>query len=732
MPATTTIPREQTPSTEQTDAASTVPSTADRPGFVQQCRDYVTPREHRLTEGERRALEAGDAAQLRWELRVDRSIKARRLPYLLSGATAATGILAWGVAESGVHPLIVAPVASAAVLATTAVIKLATRKVISEKWRRHVWMAGTVSALWVAISAIMPHPGLVLVMVGTLFVLQHVLSRKWRADHPLPMGATIDVITHAVTTPESDNDAIDDEVIKHYATAWENNIATPRGALPESWLTDGTSTEYAVRYTLQLVPGRQTIETVKSKIHEIASGLGPDSDDFIVERYPRKPGELKDSSKVKLTIVLKSPVEEPRFFAGPRLSMDPAGTRCSAVVGRYADGLGEAEWPLWNSGGMRNGLLIGSTRSGKSGVSVGLTVSARASGRINTIYVDPQAGMSSPGIAQRARIGIYGREAARRAIDVVEAIARDREDRGGINTKATSRKQMFADATSKFMPSTQQPGWLVIVDECDKIFSDPTQAALWSEFVSRCLKLGMSVLAITQYPGLTSFTLESLRSNLAQNYIALRTNGKTSGHLVPGLTKDPAELPDGMPGYGLFGGGERSDVPFRGDWLPEDDDADKLDDEPPWRLDAAMEAHTEPAPCPRDQAVVEALLGPADEDGYWTVVGDESFLDNEDGAPSPTQAAAERDSKLPDLKLPPIPEPLKTVPVEMEASDKAVLEVVTAGHFQPKWIVQRTGLSRAQVNRCLTKLGAHHLIHNPKKGIWKPAPGENQPQDQAG
>lgn len=670
--------------------------------------------EDRMSKAQREAAQRAAAAARRAEAerveRVRHNLACRRLPHAVTAVTAAAGTASWGVAElcelTGLPTLPVTVGSGVATLSAVALVHLAQREVITGRWRLRTWTTGTVSAVWVALASA---SGVTWVLLAGLLIAEVVLSRGWWQRHQLVVGATADRFAETVTAAPA-VEVVDDSDVDRLLKAWSANVGRKGKSLPGATLTSPAVTEFAVEFECQLVRGVQNLKFAKSQIDNIASGLGCDPEDVILERLPRGEGAKKDSSRIKLTVVLRSPVEKVRLFTGPHV-VDGA-----ADIGLYADGAGCAEWQFWNSAGLRNGVLIGGTRSGKSGLTGVLATSARATGVLNTIYIDPQDGMSSPELAQRATVSILGEEQLPGAIRVVEALAKRRQRYGRQHRR------------SKLMPTAEMPGWVIFIDECDTLFGMPRQAELWKLFVKRCLKLGLCVIVATQYAGLTAFGGNPhLRAVLALNYIALKTQDKASGDLIPGMPRDPSELPD-LPGFGYFGGKDRAGVPFRGDFLPADDE--KLAAEPPLRLSAALDAFPEPEVCAMDREVLVRLLGEPDADGRWV-------CDSEDDPLAPLAAgevAAAGDDW--DALVPPgPPAPLRLVPdppaepaAVLGEYEHGVLAAMGKGLNRPKDIARATGWSRSNIHKVLAGLKDRKAVHQPKYGIWELGDGPNYDQ----
>lgn len=634
--------------------------------------------------------------------RIQRYLVARRIPHVAAVLVAVLATLGWAVHRIvralGADPYLVPLIAAGLPVAAVAVL-IAARREATRGWWSTLAAGGLAAA---GVIAWISTAGWGWPQLAALAAAHTGIGARWWAAHPIGPDAPTETPTpEPAPDPASAPQPAAHTPAEVVIARWRDNIAGPQGALPGSRLTAAEEFDHGLQFLVELAPGKHDLEMVRSRMGLLATGIGYHRQHLLFE------GFSADSEvppwRVRLRIVTANPVAQPQYFTEPRVSNG------LAEIGPHADGDGVATWPFWTKEGMRNGVLIGSTGSGKGGVSGVLATSARATGRLNLLYVDPQGGMSSPEIAARATISLLGKQQTGRAIEVIEALADGREDYGSQSGR------------SKFLPTPDMPGWAILVDESHHVLRK--QAELWTDLVSRCRKLGMCVIVMTQYPGLTAFAgSEHLRSSLAWNYIALKTRSKSSGDLIPGLTQDPATLPD-QPGYGLIGGGARSDVALRCQFLPTADD--ELREEPPLRLGDALEAHPEPAACALDQASLTPVIGQPDGHGRWHRTSTRSGRTTSQPAPSSTATPAGKGPAggfgLTLVEGPtetaPTPAPAATGPTLSE-TQRGVLEAIRDGHTRPVDIAASCGWGRTAIHDALSQLADLGHITNHRHGHW--------------
>lgn len=690
------------------------------------CRQFSAP----IPEGR------PSAAEIEHQNFVEDLQRARRLPHLFTLGTAVAGTTVWGASEAAGALELAPQLATGGVVATlsvAAVVGVAwkARKVEHAMWRRRMWQAGTVSALWVTLATFV---GVGWVMLGVLLIAEIVLSAGWQRAHRPGVSRPGTVDAHAPSEAPKVGEI--PATVHGVNRLWEANIASEGGAVPNSTLSGGRDINLgtspsglplrAVEFILQLDAGKQEPTMVRNKIAKIATGLHTAPELVLAEELSRVEGN-RDSSKMRLRVLSRSPIDEVHPFTHPIID----GGYIS--LGPYADGQDEAFYRLFDKVGMKSGLVIGGTGSGKSSLVNQLVVAARSTGVINTLYFDPQGGMSSPDLAEAATLVASGMSQAEAVLEAVESLAFWREQaaaaQGGI---------------SKFLPTKELPGWLIIIDECDSVFANNAHAKRWGKLAKKIRKLGMALLGMTQHTGQNMFGgSELLRSSMATNMIALRTDSKGSGGLIPGLPANPATLPDDMPGYGYVKGSSSRPIPFRGRFLPSVDDV--ADPETEYHAGTAFADHPEPPMADLDRRAIGDILADPEEAAAANQAAARAklqalFAGEISGLPpemTETPKTEQVKPVTPRLRVPKVLRVVRnaeeTAPTRQPSSNDPVLtevqagvrEAIRTGQSRPADIVTSTGWSRAAVMKALKELREMGLIHQPYYGRYRDGAGES-------
>lgn len=346
---------------------------------------------------------------------------------------------------------------------------------------------------------------------------------------------------HAAAAPE--------DAWQHVERDWRSYVGCAGGQLPNSELDDRRRTGRAHSWTLQLDRGRQDLNSVLHALTKIASGLNIPTDQLVVEEHPsRRP------SQVLFKVVHRSPVTENAYFDRPRFHDG------IAEIGPYIDGDGEATWRIYRDQSMFGGVVIGSSGSGKSRIMENIACSAASSPLdAPTVewFIDPQDGASSPALQTYADL-YTGLDRAEEVLDAVERIAywRGKENaaqgRTGFRVCRCSCDDQVAAMTSGDHRSEcrYRPGLLIFIDEAHLVFQHTRIAVRWGNLGRMIRKLGIAVIALSQYPGQETFGgYEPLRQALVMgNAAVLNVDSNIAGALVPGIEVDPRNLPR-LPGY---------------------------------------------------------------------------------------------------------------------------------------------------------------------------------------
>jgi len=347
------------------------------------------------------------------------------------------------------------------------------------------------------------------------------------------------------------------------ARKWRTRVGNSNGCLPGTKLTDLVDEPYGVRGQLHLVPGRQTITSVRAATGYIASALGVAEADILIEHVePTEENPKPDSAILDIKVVTVGMLTQKVPLQGNRLVVD--GDDVSIRMGPYADGDGEALWRLYTADSIWGGFVAGSTGSGKSGLIDALALGIWQTGNTVIIYIDPKNGGSSPRIFDRAHWPVGKDPDTWEAIlsGLIEVI----EARGLENSARLK--------VSGFTPSKKRPGIVVIVDECHVVIT-PQNAERWGRVGREGRAAGVQALYASQIYGLQTFGGDdAVRSSAtAGNTVALRVSRNQSS-MIADIPLDPSTLPK-ITGVGLVDAGR--EAPFKAAWAPSETTAAQMD-----------------------------------------------------------------------------------------------------------------------------------------------------------
>jgi hypothetical protein len=412
-------------------------------------------------------------------------------------------------------------------------------------------------------------------------------------------------------------------------------------------------------------------------------------ENLVAESHPG----FEDPGLIRFQVVTRSPIKETVYFDEPRWDDG------RILLGPYADGEGDAFYRLYTSSPrrIRNGFILGTTGSGKTRVTEGLAVSARAMGNTEIIYIDGQDGASSPVLMEQA-LWSGGPDEVEEIITGLEGIYRK------------SQQYNKAHGLNAFTPTPERPGILVIIDECHLVLN-PKIAARVDPMARGGGKLGIGWLLISQDSGLNVFGgFDSLRGAVMANKIVMRVESNIAPQLVPGLDLDPRTLPE-LPGYlytvasKMLGG---RTAPGRQRYLP--DAADVLEDP------------SIPVLTAEQQMVRYPGLQPHPRDRRWAAAG-EAFLRRAE------LAAERRAAALADLEGDsPVQTPVITADVGGEFGhvpafpstpkldsgrpEQPVYFAILAGARRWQDVAEKTGLGERRIRDLVKSLEDAGLVRN--------------------
>lgn len=333
----------------------------------------------------------------------------------------------------------------------------------------------------------------------------------------------------------------------------------------------------------------------------LAAGLGLDRGAVLFHA-----GTGGRDALVRLTIIEKSPVAEPRFYAGPIVE-----DGVIKGVSRRIDGHGEGEMTMWDDRGTVPTMLVGQAGSGKTTAARVLTCGAVSTKRMSLLFVDPRD-EASGALARHARVAVLGKENAQRAWVLLYALVRRRERHAAITGQDV------------LLPSTELPGWTLLLESFSHIVDDAGTRRELPWLVEASQRLGVWSVAVNHGLYEALWGDDRLRSTFARQGAIFRLSRK-SDVLVAGLKYDPWDLAvdergRAIPGFAVPVGAGAGEVPVRWDALPAD--GERLRQEPPLRESAALEAcDRQPELHEVDVQALTEVLGPA-VNGRWVIGGE--------------------------------------------------------------------------------------------------------------
>lgn len=674
-----------------------------------------------------------DARSTAWRLR------RQSVPHVVTGSVFVGGLAEHALIAQG-HPLHTVVSVSALLSAASVPAIYKWIKKVRKRWVKRATIASAIAGAW--LSFIAPF-GITPLSASMLLSAEFLLAAGyWRANRiPYPDSAQRSAMERARQMRESGPFGTPQAPALNLAQQtmadWKKFIASGSGPVPDSVITNPVEGKHTIAFDGNLSRGKQSFSTLLMAMPKIASGLDTRVENLIFEttfeNFDGNDGdEVKASeARFKFQLVTNSPIRGNIEFTGPRRE---GGT---LYLGPYADGSGEAPYRLYTPGSMWSGVVIGGTGSGKSRLLENVVLSAISGGDTVVLYLDPQRGVSSPVLANKAHWFCTMED-----IDALLAAL--------FAAMAAREEENAAEGWTGFYPSPERPGILTVIDESHRAFEG--YGTEWAQIAREGRKLGFGLLVADQYPGLKTFgNEEPLRSSVMEgNSFVLRSTSRQTGQLMPGLMVDPLSLPK-IPGYAYVNGSEENGArtaPFRNRntrpmhmtdgeamrWLTDWFDAQPMPDLDPLVKTAisfskASEAYktrskSETDRRDRSMARVEALR---------------NGLNPDDVAPTPTQTITLTRAKRPVVtehgEVVSFPEAItEAVLVGDEAysddgtivqkkkslteSQRMILVAVAAGANVPSAIEEVVDLSKRQVQNLLKELVERGELYQPKYGQY--------------
>lgn len=690
-------------------------------------------------DGKRRLMPEGLAVQARqdayatvWRLR------RQALPHAATAAVLGGGLAADAIANLST---VSAPAVSAMTAVLTAPVAVWTARRIRRRrpqWATRARLAGLGAAGWLTLA---PLGGVGAADVAVLTGFEVAVAARWWQTHRLGYPALDEPGRDG--HPLHDVDAVELTLPEQIMADWHAHVAAKEGPAPGSTLTAPVRGRYGWEFTLQLAPAKQVYPDILNHLPKIASGLDVGVAALVLEQHPGH----EAPRWCRLQVITDSPIAGNVDFDGPRRHDTWGGKPGFGLLelGPYADGAGEAIWQLYTPGSMWSGAIIGAPGIGKSRLIENIVISALSAGDTEYWFIDPNQGASSPALSKHADWFLTDATAD----DALAALLAILDARGA---------ESGVEGWTGFTASPTRPGLLVVIDECHRIFT-PDNAALWARVAREGRKLGVAILAVSQYAGLPSFgNSESLRSCImVGNAIAMHVSSKTGKGLMAGLQVDPLTLPK-IPGYGFTmatESGTGRTAPFRnrntapgGDgsvaeqWLAAQPrpgldtltatatlaagtayrDRHQVDEggraAAARRVAMLRDGHLPDNPF---HATAPAATTGDGEDGieYGQVIHFPTFTEHLRAAEhAPTEPTAQPTAQ-PAVREPAAAQPGRGRPNHLGPSYQAVWDAVAAGATRPGAVTERVGLSRRQVQDLLKELVATGHLTQPKYGHYQ-------------
>jgi hypothetical protein len=630
----------------------------------------------------------------------DAGLRAQITPWAAMGAlVVAAGAVRLAQHTTGADAQIAYGVAGTAFVIAVVAATATGKRITDRKMRHRLVAALYLGASWLSMVSF---TGVTLGAVAALSILGAGLSLLWWKEHRIGPGAAPDAGLELPTMDSSDL----------FIERFNAHLGGKSKPLAGAKLTHPQIIKSGYRYTLELVPGSQSVEQVRGSVNALRGGLRlMPGQDVIVEEHPTEPAPT-----ALLTIVTRPPIARPQPWPGPEQGFNAATG--SVNLGPFADGEGCACWRVYTQDSMWGGFIQGGTGSGKSRTIEQIAMSCAASTSHPTIvwYGDGQNGDSSPLLVENADYAATTFEAiynmAQSALRVMQI--------NGVERRL-ARQVGFA-------PTAVRPGLLVIVDESHKPLDVKQNPLLWlatqqafCTIAREGRKNGVALILASQSPKLEAFgstnLADTLRASLLDgNGLILRSKNPNAKQVF-GVDISPRKFPK-LPGYGYVcdpDPGARS-APFRGFWVT-DELAVYWPARIVWRTLPGRQANFAGKTYAKRHEVADEQRF-ADE--MLLAMADAGSLDEIEALEQRMNAAAA--STVDVIEFGDSHPPVRRVtkfweqqphsggggPARLSTGQQKVLDAIARGQDSPKEIMAATGYSSSQVYNLLKALEEEH------------------------
>jgi hypothetical protein len=332
------------------------------------------------------------------------------------------------------------------------------------------------------------------------------------------------------------------ERVRELLEIYDRYVASPKGPLPGTSLTDPAEGENGVSADIVLRRGEQNASAALAQWKMVASAYQLSCTRVLMEL-----DKAGVESRARLTVLDREVLSDRNVWPGSTLDMATGLAR----GGMFFDGMPLHFRFTAADDGAKHWLIAGTTGSGKTtGVfwTIAETTDPGNPVPIMNILIDPEEGAQSLPLWQdKLAFSFTGEEDGIRALRGLDELQRQRA------------REMSAEGRDCFTATWDRPQVNVIIEESSALMKESAYKAEAVDLIARLgkrgRKRGISVILVALVPSLEELDSQTLRSMLRSGNIwCFRTGDSVSGGML-GLHVDPSQLPeffaDGTPTYGL-------------------------------------------------------------------------------------------------------------------------------------------------------------------------------------